>query len=158
MHRKTRRSAPKSSWKDRRAVSPVIGEVLMVAITITLAGVLVYYITSLPSQGGDVETWVGANIEKTADGNWAMNIISGKIIFEGVTMLIINTSTGMSTFNAPINAANTSIDLHNNDGDAYLGAGDVIILKPLAGVIEPGFAVQLLKSGNIITGPMKIPS
>ena len=68
----------KNENRNEEAVSPVIATILMVAITVVLAGVLYVWASSLADQDGDFEARVisgsdaGASGDLTADGSDAL--------------------------------------------------------------------------------------
>ena len=70
-------------WKDEEAVSPVIATILMVAITVVLAGVLVVYMQSYSRPAGDQSisgTFVPANFANPTlgvtvnNGGWSVRV------------------------------------------------------------------------------------
>ncbi|MEM2977615.1 MAG: archaellin/type IV pilin N-terminal domain-containing protein, partial [Thermoplasmata archaeon] len=79
----------KKFGRKDEAVSPVIATILMVAITVVLAGVLVVYLQTLPSGGGEVETALGVRVTKTTGGDWIIDITSGSKAASTVTIQCI---------------------------------------------------------------------
>ena len=75
----------KKMWKDEEAVSPVIATILMVAITVVLAGVLVVYMQQFSKTGTSLPTASSSSVAftnpvdggKTSNGGgWNVKIIS----------------------------------------------------------------------------------
>ena len=56
-------------WAHQKAVSVIIGEILMVSITIVLAGTLIIYLTSTQNISDRIELPLGVTIENSSDGN-----------------------------------------------------------------------------------------
>ena len=97
----------KTKWKDEQAVSPVIATILMVAITVVLAGVLVVYMqqfskgpgTAVPNAGFVPATFTNpCSDSKTMNGGgWAVSvstISSTTTTWSSVTVAVVqNTLT-----------------------------------------------------------------
>jgi len=163
--------------KTDKAVSPVIATILMVAITVVLAGVLVVYLQTLPTSGGSVETSLGLRAEKTVNGDWLVSVTGGTQAATVVTFQVIDPTTGAivaTTLAAPGNynfavmpVANwgaTACGVFNdNNGNSKIDAGDSILLYMLSaahtnGKNLAGLKVQFLKNGNIIGTIKELPS
>ena len=151
--------------KDNKGVSPVIATILMVAITVVLAGVLVVYLQTLPSGSGDVETNLGVRAEKASGGGWILSIITGSKNSVDVSVQVLNPATGANRFaNTPLAVAPGPVDVNDanvqfidNNANDKVDAGDTIVLK-VAGAAVAGDKVQLLKSGNIIGSIKELPA
>jgi flagellin-like protein len=61
---------------DERGVSPVIGVILMVAITVILAAVIATFVLGFPDQVSE-NVNAGADISQSSDGNATVTWISG---------------------------------------------------------------------------------
>jgi len=62
---------------DERAVSPVIGVILMVAITVILAAVIAAFVLDLgDSVGEEAQAGVTLDVDETADGNITVGVTS----------------------------------------------------------------------------------
>jgi flagellin-like protein len=165
--------------KRDEAVSPVIATILMVAITVVLAGVLVVYLQTLPSGGGSVETNLGLRAEKTTTNDWLISVTGGAQAAVSVTMQVVDTATGAivtTTLAAPgtynfiispstnFGAVGTPCGVFNdNNANNKVDAGDSILLYMLDaghtnGKNIAGMKVQFLKSGNIIGTIQEMPS
>jgi flagellin-like protein len=168
--------------KDNEGVSPVIATILMVAITVVLAGVLVVYLQTLPTSGGSVETQYGLRVERTSNNDWLITITGGSQIATTVTVQIVDPTTGAivattlanpGTYNFPISpaggwgaAAATYCGVWNNNNGAAntkLDAGDSILFYMLSaahtnGKDLSGMKVQFMKTGNIIGSIGELPS
>jgi len=75
----------KREWKDEEAVSPVIATILMVAITVVLAGVLVVYMNQFqlnndsPVNGSSVATPFSNPVDSSRTSNgggWSVKVVS----------------------------------------------------------------------------------
>src|SRR6266540_3917046 len=73
-----RRFAMKSPHRlDDRAVSPVIATILLVAITVVLAGVLYIMLSGLLIPGQSGPRAMGVTLTKSGDGkNWTLTVVS----------------------------------------------------------------------------------
>jgi flagellin-like protein len=148
----------KRRWTDRWAVSPIVGEVILVGITVVLTGSLVYYLGNSQNQNPGMSISVGGTIEKTSQGNWTVTITSGKTNAIDTTLIILDASTGVAKLSQGLTVQNGYFYFNDNDGNGYANAGDIILLNQTAGTIEAGLKVELIKADNIIFGPVKIPS
>lgn len=61
--------------EDERAVSPVIGVILMVAITVILAAVIAAFVLDLGGSVGE-EPQAGVNVESTDGANYSVSVTS----------------------------------------------------------------------------------
>jgi flagellin-like protein len=166
---------------NKKAVSPVIATILMVAITVVLAGVLVVYLQTLPSSGGSVETNLGLRIEKVSNGDWLISVTGGSQVATAVTLQVLDpntgaivatTSAGPTTYNFAVfpvanwGAGAASVGtFNNNNGGATvkLDAGDTMVLYSalhagVAGKDISGMKVQFLKGASIIGTIKEIPT
>ncbi|MEM2900114.1 MAG: archaellin/type IV pilin N-terminal domain-containing protein [Thermoplasmata archaeon] len=90
----------KQNWKDRKAVSPVIATILMVAITVVLAAVLIVYMQSMttppPAGSGDMRAESTYRLDAGAI-NWTITIQScpAGLKTTETTWQIKNPSTGV---------------------------------------------------------------
>jgi flagellin-like protein len=156
--------------KDNKGVSPVIATILMVAITVVLAGVLVVYLQTLPSGAGDVQTTIGTRVEKNANGDWLISITSGNKNSVDVTIQVTNPNTGANVFGGKITVAATwgvaaANGVYNDLNVAgKLDAGDSILLRsttapaPGPGLCTAGMKVQFLIGDNVIGTIKELPN
>ncbi len=147
--------------KRDEAVSPVIATILMVAITVVLAGVLVVYLQTLPSGGGEVETALGLRATKTAQGNWTIEITSGSKTASSVTLQCVDPNTGQTDFSETLTDMepgdnNVNGVWYDNNGNNKLDAGDSILLHQDGGA-DSGDKIQLLVAGNIVGTVKALP-
>jgi flagellin-like protein len=122
--------------KNDKAVSPVIATILMVAITVVLAGVLVVYLQTLPQGGGGAENPVGLSVAKNAQGDWLISVASGGgQARTTVTMTVTNPDTGavlnlaaavgaVTTYKFTLDANGASTRLPNNAAAAANAVGE----------------------------------
>ena len=148
----------KRCWKDRKAVSAVVGEVLLIGITVVLVGVLTYYLANTHNENLGMSISVGGTIEKTREGNWTLSITNGKTLAINTKLQIMDSSTGGARLSEVLTTSSGYFFLNDNNQNGYVDAGDIILLNQTAGMIEAGLTVELIKSDNIIFGPVKIPS
>ncbi|MEM2869682.1 MAG: archaellin/type IV pilin N-terminal domain-containing protein [Thermoplasmata archaeon] len=142
------------------AVSPVIATILMVAITVVLAGVLVVYLQTLPSGGGEVETSIGLRVTKSGN-DWLVDITSGKKTASTVTLQCIDPTTGAARWSEKVNALTpANAKWNDNNGDTKLDAGDTILLKAQSGAngCVAGDKIQFLIGDTIIGTIKELPS
>jgi|GEM_PF-466790 len=162
----------KQYWKNRKAVSPVIATILMVAITVVLAAVLIVYMQSMttppPAGSGDMR----AESTYKLDGggiNWTITIQSCPpgLKTSETTWQIKNPSTGViSKENALATAIfeGTSCKFYLVDNSAsggangYLDPGDCIylnstignsVISPVTGPIDHNWVLIIKKGDNI---------
>ena len=157
--------------KDNKGVSPVIATILMVAITVVLAGVLVVYLQTLPSGAGDVQTTIGTRCEKNTNGDWLITITSGNKVANSVTMQVTDPATGTLKFQGavgtafPSPAAVAQKAVYNDlNVAAKLDAGDSILIYVVGhnGVVAPcgaaGDKVTFLIGDNVVGTIKELPS
>jgi len=115
----------KTAFQDNdRAVSPVIGVILMVAITVILAAVVGTFVLGLGDQiGGSATAGVTVDGDNTTDVTVTLTNLgtaeSVKIVDSNGTS--INTDTGV-TGNLPMNSTGASVTLDGTttlDGNSY---------------------------------------
>ena len=142
----------------QKAVSPVVGEVILIGIVVVLSGTMIYYIQSSQHQNPGFSVTVGATIDKNSQGNWTVSITNGKTNAIDTTLIIIDPSSGASKLSQGLTIPNFYFYFNDNNLNGACDAGDVILLNQTAGIVEPGLSVELVKADNIIYGPVKIPS
>ena len=164
---------------DNKGVSPVIATILMVAITVVLAGVLVVYLQTLPSGGGGVETTLGLRTEKNSDGDWLISVTGGSQGATSVTLQVLDPNTGAIvpttltplvtkySYVLPITAAPNYIPsgavvgaavgaFNDNNNNNKIDAGDSMVLynadavTHLNGKNLAGMKVQFIKGESIV--------
>ncbi|AXR82350.1 type IV pilin [Natrarchaeobaculum sulfurireducens] len=86
--------------EDERAVSPVIGVILMVAITVILAAVIAAFVLDLGGSVGE-EPQAGVDVENTEEDNYSVSV----------------TSMGNSDGIAVVNSSGGVVDVVGDDGD-----------------------------------------
>ena len=147
--------------KNDKAVSPVIATILMVAITVVLAGVLVVYLQSLPQGSQGAENPVGLSPSKNTDGNWLISVNSGGGQNLGdVTLSITNATSGASVLSVKLNAIAVADGTYNdNNGDQKINSGDsLLLLNPGAHTVAAGMTVKLLKGDSSIGTIKELPN
>jgi hypothetical protein len=154
-----RPKATRTRWStNHNAVSPVVGEVILIGIVVVLTGSLLYYIAMSQNQNPGFSISVGATIEKNKDGNWTIAITNGKTNSIDTKIHIIDSSSGIAKLSETIINPSGYFFFNDNNQNGAVDAGDVILLNQTVGIIEAGLSVELVKADNIIFGPVKIPS
>jgi len=145
--------------KNDKAVSPVIATILMVAITVVLAGVLVVYLQTLPQGGGGAENPVGLSVTKNTAGNWLISVSSGGgQNLADVSLSVTNANTGVSALSSKLNVIPAAAGVYNdNNGNSKIDSGDSILLNDTA-TVDPGMKLQLLKGESVIGTVKELPS
>jgi FlaG/FlaF family flagellin (archaellin) len=144
-------------WDDCRAVSAIVAEILMVSITIVLAGTLIIYLTSTQNQSNDIEVPIGTTLEKLQDGNWTLTVVNGKTLANNARLTVKDPATGAATVSAPITDQSWYFFYNDNNANSYLDASDVILLNQTAGIIQAGWTLEIVKQSGTLSGPLKIP-
>jgi len=146
--------------KNDKGVSPVIATILMVAITVVLAGVLVVYLQTLPSGAGAVDTQLGLRTEKVATG-WLISITGGKQAATDVTYLETNPGTGVRVQTWAVSALAVADGTFNDaNANGKIEPGDSILVLNVAagGRAVAGDKVQFLKGESVIGVIKELPS
>ena len=108
----------KQFTNDDSAVSPVIGVILMVAITVILAAVIGTFVLGLGDQVSDTTPQASFNFDyNSADGNLTITHEGGDEI-EGsqLTFAGNGTESGQDTWDAGAVSAGSSVTIDLNDG------------------------------------------
>jgi flagellin-like protein len=134
----------------KRAVSPIIATILLVAITVVLAAVLYVLISGLTSGGGSVPYSIGMSETGAntlpASGNWiqiAVSTSSG--LTTGLFSLKITDSTNTSTLALSALPANATNCKYLSTGEAYTAGAGPACSAPAAG----WYAVLVAANGSI---------
>jgi flagellin-like protein len=143
--------------KNDKAVSPVIATILMVAITVVLAGVLVVYLQTLPQGAGSVETNIGIRAEKIANGTTndsLITITTGSAKTTDMSVVVTNPTTGAQavrkTMTSPFaTQANADVDFNDNNGNGKIDAGDTILVHG-TGVGFSDYKFSLVRGDNTL--------
>ena len=132
----------KKIWKDEEAVSPVIATILMVAITVVLAGVLVVYMQQFsggPGEQAPNGSFVASSFSNpeegttTNSGGWSVKVISltgGKPGWSDVTVTLkssagvnVKAIAGVKAGNSDFESESTALNWY---GMANLGAPNYV--------------------------------
>jgi flagellin-like protein len=112
-------------WKDEEAVSPVIATILMVAITVVLAGVLVVYMQSYSRPAGDQSisgTFVPANFANPTlgvtvnNGGWSVRVTALSGGRPGLDQMSVTIITDASVNVKSLNGVNNIRADHSSEG------------------------------------------
>lgn len=124
----------KRIWKDDEAVSPVIATILMVAITVVLAGVLVVYMQQFSGGPGDQApqgTFVASTFSNPAEGTtdngggWSVKVTAlsgGKPGYSDVTVTLKSPAGVNVKALAGVKAANSDNEYETASMNWYLVA------------------------------------
>ena len=109
--------------RDRGAVSPVIATILLVAITVVLAGVLYVMVSGFLGPVGKGPQVMGVSIQKTGDGkNWSLAIVSTPVgLTASEVRLTIIAPGGGPSVSKPFSALTWTVD-----GALFVGSGTSI--------------------------------
>lgn len=105
--------------RNTEAVSPVIGVILMVAITVILAAVIGAYVFGMapPAQAPDIHF---SDLEATNDGNVSATVIgSGNVTLSSLKILVDNSE---------IAATSVYVNTVLGDSATYISGGDRITI------------------------------
>ena len=108
---------------DERGVSPVIATILLVAITVILAGVLYVLISSVFKPVGTGPKALGISLTKSGDGlNWTLTVVTTPVgLVTSQVRLTIFAPSGGTTLSKTLTTLSYSID-----GAVFVGSGSTI--------------------------------
>ncbi|ARS88668.1 type IV pilin [Natrarchaeobaculum aegyptiacum] len=115
--------------EDERAVSPVIGVILMVAITVILAAVIAAFVLDLGGSVGE-EAQAGVNVESLEGDNYSVSVTS---MGNSDGVAIVNSSGGVEhTYNLEQGELNNATaggseefaHIQNTGGQVIVNTGD----------------------------------
>ena len=139
-----------SKLKDRKAISPVIATVILVAVAITIAVAVAYWMGGISSQYTKfekVEVQSGVCTYNTTDTSWKLTL---KLKNTGTATATLNsafindveiahynlnlaspssTSTNMTTSTQILSGASKSVNIYVDNGYASLSSGTTVNLK-----------------------------
>jgi hypothetical protein len=140
-----------------KGISPLAGEAVFVFIVLILAGCLAYFIhVDRAVQGGE-KYILRTEVEKNREGNWILTVTGGRTDADHSTLLVGKPPRWME-LNKKLNLTNGFFVYNDNNDDTFLGAGDTILLYRTAGVIQPGWKVELVDDrGEVLSRPLALP-
>ncbi len=136
---------------DDRAVSPVIATILLVAITVILAGVLYIMLSGLLIPGQSGPRAMGIGLTKSADGmNWTLTVVSTP---QGLTQ-----SEARLTIFAPNGSVMLSKTFlepgYTTDGAGFVGTGSMVAVGDRllvdAARYGTGYEVQIADATSVL--------
>ncbi len=143
----------------RQAVSPVIATILMVAITVVLAGLVIVYVQSISSPPTSIGGEFKADVSMSVDGsllNWTItykHVPSGELRFAEIQWKVQHQNTSVISapfaFSLPTSASYRLIDNSaTGTADGILNEGDVQKIRSdaIPQGIAPGDKFMVLKS------------
>ena len=107
---------------DNRGVTPVIGVMLMIVVTVILAGAVSSYAGTMESQDAAPQATFSAEASWT-DGHIALNHLGGDILSKGNTKIEIAVGTPSTT--GYVNMSNVTFSPKSN----YLRPGDMATIE-----------------------------
>ncbi|MFQ5909802.1 MAG: archaellin/type IV pilin N-terminal domain-containing protein [Thermoplasmata archaeon] len=118
---------------DRKAVSPVIATILMVAITVVLAAVLYVMVSGLVSGPNTAPDPVIMRVTRTGDGsNWKLNVdeAPGTGLNIATTQVVVISDAGAVLLSAtPLSQLSGNASYEDVDGSGDFTAGDYVLLS-----------------------------
>ena len=138
--------------KDRKAVSPVIATILMVAITVVLAAVLYVMVSGLVAGPGAAPSAIGVSVSQSSNGlNWIMtfaDVPAGKAN-STVSLSIADTGGAVLFAATSLDAlAGISETWSPITGGTALSAGDRILLAVAS--YPAGSTYQLIDANGVL--------
>ncbi len=139
--------------KDRKAVSPVIATILMVAITVVLAAVLYVMVSGLVSGPGATPDAIGVSVSQSNSGaNWVLTFADVPAGKANVTVsLSISDAAGATTLPAATLASlfgGTLASYSPVTSDPTLSPGDKILLD--VNTYPAGSTYQLIDDNGVL--------
>jgi len=141
----------------------VVVVVLLVVITVVIGGVLVVFLQTVPTSGGDVETTLGLRVQKAGSGTWLVDVTAGSKAVSSVRLQVVDPSTGLTTVSKMMSYLSPTYNdpdaiYNDNNQNNRLDAGDSIQLKSSGGHIAAGYKVQLLIGSSIVGTIRELPA
>jgi flagellin-like protein len=150
---------------NKNAVSPVIGTILMVAITVVLAAVLYVMVTGLVTSPGQTKPTVTLSAGQWSGTSIVITITSvstSTLGVSGLTYQVVG-PTGTNYFNGaaggPQGTANVTVTFNDAGGEGHVGADDNIAISvTTAANVQTlhGTTFRLL-SGTDVLGTATVP-
>ncbi len=141
--------------KDRKAVSPVIATILMVAITVVLAAVLYVMVSGLVSGPGATPTAIGVSVSQTPDGsNWQLvfaDVPAGRLP-STISLVVFAADGSVLLTKTALTALSGNESYVQIDASATaIAAGDKVLLTlPPTGPDAAGSSYQLVDDNGIM--------
>ena len=138
--------------KDRKAVSPVIATILMVAITVVLAAVLYVMVSGLTIGPGTGSDTIGVSVSQSSDGlSWVLifvDVPAGKA--NSTVSLTIADASGATLFAATaLNALGGVSETYSPiSAGSTISGGDRILLT--VSVYGAGSTYQLVHTNGVL--------
>ncbi len=136
--------------KDERAVSPVIGTILMVAITVVIAATV--YMLATPEDEPKGKEAMSGNLREV-DYGWIIDINAGSTLYKSDKLQIYNPNTGSVLGNLtennsesnppPMTNSNIYYIFRDNDNDGEIDKGDAIVIGDRNDYLEDRFEFRI---------------
>ncbi len=141
--------------KDRRAVSPVIATILLVAITVVLAAVLYVMVSGLFNPHSTAVEFLGVEVGKTGSGNqWILTFASVPtgVTQNETTLTLLNVSGSVALPSKPLYQLETPIGgvqyVPASYGPTTLAVGDKVLISVAAYPL--GTQYSFVGSGTVL--------
>ncbi len=140
--------------KDRKAVSPVIATILMVAITVVLAAVLYVMVSGLVAGPGAAPDAIGVSISQSSSGlNWVLTFVDVPAATPNSTVsFAIADASGTTLFAATslnaLGGVNATVTYSPITTGSALAAGDRILFD--VATYPAGSTYQLAGSNAVL--------
>ncbi|MEE8231742.1 MAG: archaellin/type IV pilin N-terminal domain-containing protein [Thermoplasmata archaeon] len=138
--------------RDRKAVSPVIATILMVAITVVLAAVLYVMVSGLVTGPGAAPSAIGVSVRQSTNGlNWVLTFASvpGGKLNTTVSLSIADAGGATVLVATSLNALGGVAETYSPiSGGSTISAGDRILLT--VSVYGAGSTYQLTDSNGVL--------
>jgi len=145
----------------KRRLLAVVAAIIMV---VAVGAAIFMQLSKQPAPGESPHTGRTLRLrqEKTADGNWTINIISSLWTFDELRLIVMNASTGSATPDVKLSDIapgknHPDATINDSNGDKKLGAGDSIILKGTSPRIQTGYKVQFLIKESVVGTIRELP-
>lgn len=112
---------------DERAVSPVIGVILMVAITVILAAVIGAFVLGLGDQVGNTAPSASFDYDwNSSNTNLTITHDGGDALDNSTITITINGDEAAEQFSVDTITAGDQVEVNETTGGDALGAGDTV--------------------------------
>ncbi len=141
----------------------VLGVAATVIIFVVVASLVLWLDLGPPEPEPDygIEAYLGFRQNKTADGNWTLQITSGWHRLSDMRMMVVDPINGSTRLDVNVSDIqpgmnNTDAIFMNRNGNNNADAGDMIILNGTSPHIDKGDKVKFTKKdGKYVLGTVK---
>ncbi|MEW5760170.1 MAG: type IV pilin N-terminal domain-containing protein [Candidatus Thermoplasmatota archaeon] len=144
----------KKAWGAEEGVSPVIATILMVAITVVLAGVLIVYLPTLQKTEKAKPT-VSFRVTVKDNGDWKVTIEGGKLAWGNMQLVIRNDTVGKKVDLSGSSLQTASGNVTTDNGGSvvtFFDGGDAITITKATSAAPqnmwPGDGLEIYYAGD----------